>query len=993
MDIGDVINKSYQVVEHIGRGGMADVWSARDSKLNRMVAVKTILHGLSPDSDPLGMFKREAQTIAALEHPHILPVYDFGEYQNSLFIVMRYVSGGSLAAWMERSKLPIDEAMRVLAAVAQALDYAHGRNVIHLDLKPQNILLDTHLSPYLGDFGLATALDVSGRAQNPGSGTLLYMAPEQLTSDTLDKRADIYSFAIMAFHILNGRLPFDGASPMVMKQLQLQSELPEIPHLSPTVTTVLRKSASLDLDGRHATTTDMVEELRAALNLTGPLRLAGSGELIPNVPADLQEPAGLYQRARAAWDGGQGRFVLGVTDFLVMETAYAASDQNGLELDDLGRQMLLRGALEYGINVDHWWGALDDANRRWVCLHTVRSANAPARVRAMERLEDLPDDEPPRIPRLIAQALQAEVDDSAKLAALHLLGKRAREHIQTAPVMPALTQTMTRVMMTVTRVEQLEAQPDEWLSTTFGPEVDLLIAEMALDPAQPKVSEAAARTVANMHSRAAVKYLADQQRAGRRGALRALAIVRDEVPSLPDVVSPLGRGYAWIANTMRRLTADPLSLTWRFLFAMLGGALGRGFLLWTTFDFPFTVFNSWRFANTIAYGLSFGAIFGLVVIITDEFSARLRGFWKWPMRAGAAFIAGAIMGTLLWASDHYLFLNRTVDLQWDLVLFGGFGVALGLAFNGLLRLRAWIAVALTAVSIYLPVYISWSNYCTPYGLCSDSPPFSVGPVALVGLLIGLFCGLILRVQIGPIGIQTPFKLTPPISAALGLALGLAWALIAPLTYDLGLSNPPLTWVGMLGFVLVGLIPGVLAGYLFSGPGQFAFSIASVLAFVVLLPAVQPVLQTNGPFPIAFDALVYPRVYADFTYENLHIFTGAIPFAILMALGAHAQLIARELRAFVQSRRPARAMSEPGGMTEFLNKPKAALPDTATIIEAVKEAREELSASGTLDANTVRDSRASAFSMTMPLDDDATGQLRPPPKDEDSEIRRARESDA
>ncbi|NOG52584.1 MAG: hypothetical protein HND48_26400 [Chloroflexi bacterium] len=206
-----------------------------------------------------------------------------------------------------------------------------------------------------------------------------------------------------------------------------------------------------------------------------------------------------------------------------METAYAASDQNGLELDDLGRQMLLRGALEYGINVDHWWGALDDANRRWVCLHTVRSANAPARVRAMERLEDLPDDEPPRIPRLIAQALQAEVDDSAKLAALHLLGKRAREHIQTAPVMPALTQTMTRVMMTVTRVEQLEAQPDEWLSTTFGPEVDLLIAEMALDPAQPKVSEAAARTVANMHSRAAVKYLADQQRAGRRGALRALA--------------------------------------------------------------------------------------------------------------------------------------------------------------------------------------------------------------------------------------------------------------------------------------------------------------------------------------------------------------------------------------------------------------------------------------------------------------------------------------
>ena len=93
VDIGDVI-RDYQVIEHIGRGGMADVWSARDGKLSRMVAIKTIAHGLSSDSDPVDMFKQEAKTIANLEHPHILPIYDFGEHHGSLYIVMRYVSGG-----------------------------------------------------------------------------------------------------------------------------------------------------------------------------------------------------------------------------------------------------------------------------------------------------------------------------------------------------------------------------------------------------------------------------------------------------------------------------------------------------------------------------------------------------------------------------------------------------------------------------------------------------------------------------------------------------------------------------------------------------------------------------------------------------------------------------------------------------------------------------------------------------------------------------------
>ncbi|MEO1289190.1 MAG: serine/threonine-protein kinase, partial [Chloroflexota bacterium] len=218
MDAGALVNEQYKIIEHIGRGGMADVWSARDTRLRRMVAIKTIVAGLSNDIDPVDLFKREAHTIAQMEHPHILPIYDFGEHDNNLYIVMRYVTGGSLEDLLRDGPMPPQEVLRMGDAIAQALDYAHQNNVIHLDLKPPNILLDSSGAPYLADFGLATVLDPEGRARNPGSGTLLYMAPEQMMSDTIDHRADIYAFSIMLYHMLTGILPFDGNVPLSMSQ-------------------------------------------------------------------------------------------------------------------------------------------------------------------------------------------------------------------------------------------------------------------------------------------------------------------------------------------------------------------------------------------------------------------------------------------------------------------------------------------------------------------------------------------------------------------------------------------------------------------------------------------------------------------------------------------------------------------------------------------------------------------------------------------------------
>jgi serine/threonine protein kinase len=488
MDVGQEFSH-YRVVEHIGRGGMADVWSARDKQLNRTVAVKTVARDLSVEMNPVKMFEREARTIAALEHPHILPIYDFGDYDGQLYIVMRYVSGGSLEDLLEEGPLDLEDVTRLARAVGHALEYAHVNKVIHLDLKPSNILLDSYRSPYLADFGLATMLGPEGRAANPGSGTLLYMAPEQLTSDQLDHRADIYSFCILLFHMITGQLPFDASMPLALKQLQQLAEIPDPRTLRgdipPTVIDVLRLGTQVDASKRPLSIMDIVQQFEMVLRgssatvvaaqpaqhvnqadlatapieelISGPLddlltrrvdadlitapARTGDDDIVTQIAIDvsdldlvsdtpegraLREAEDIYKRARRAWARGQGRFVLGVTDFILISDYYVKAEEYKLELDEAGMQMLLRGALEYDFDVDVWWSKLDDENRRWVALHAIRSENAPARVRALNRLEDLPDADPPQIPKQVAQALQVERNKEAKIAALRVLEKRAR---------------------------------------------------------------------------------------------------------------------------------------------------------------------------------------------------------------------------------------------------------------------------------------------------------------------------------------------------------------------------------------------------------------------------------------------------------------------------------------------------------------------------------------------------------------------------------------
>lgn len=923
MEVGLTIKDQYQVVEHIGRGGMADVWSARDQRLNRLVAIKTISQSLSTDIDPVALFEQEAQTIAQMEHPHILPIYDFGDYRSNLYIVMRYVTGGSLEDKLEEKPLTLQEALQIGGNIAKALDYAHQNNVIHLDLKPPNILMDSGGSPYLADFGLATVLDTQGRAQNPGSGTLLYMAPEQLTAEVIDHRADIYSFCVMTYHMLTGTLPFDGLVPLAIKQLQFREQLPDLEDFNADIpfqiTDILRQGTSTEPANRQGSLTEIIEQMREALRSTTVDLDSAWGtvegfdteyalDTVVNVNMDdagLFEAADIYTRAKHVWSGGNGRFLLGVSHFMMMCDYYKEAEFHGLEIDEMGQQMLLRGALEYDYYADYWWDQVNNEARRWVCLHTIRSENAPARIRALFRLETLPDDDlNPVIPGLVAGALAIETNKEAKLAALNVLGTRARL-LKPTQSFDIKTEFRGRLLSTSTRLGLEIIQPKVWQDAVYNLEIDLLIASEALNDTDDDVAELAARIVGRIHSLTALRFIANAQVKNTPNALRALALVRDEAPYLPDVVSRQARLYAWIANTVRRMTDHPMQLVLRFLFALLGGAIGFGLQVYITYRSQ-ALFTGQRWGNTLAVGLLMGLFIAFVVMFSNALILRLKGFWPNWLRLVVSIVFGIGLSMLTWTGSQWLYLNQPP--AWSLMRIGGIGLAFGLILSSVVQLKSWQSFLITAIGVFLPIFTSYYNWCTGLTYCNvnaitleqveNVSHFSIAPIALAGFAFGLLVGLFVP-RPSPETEETipisPYAPTKYGGLAATLFVGFVGTLV---TYFLILDQGTVTWDHVILLFAFPTMISFIAMVLLDNLYRLLYAVSGVALFTAITALVHNTLLGYGGViaPQAantnyLDALVPYDLY----WQS---FTVTIPVALTIAFGAFAVDIFRDLRQFI-----------------------------------------------------------------------------------------------
>ena len=271
----------YEIRAEIRRGGMSTIYRAYDPHFEREVAIKVLPPELLHDPTFAARFKREAKIIAAVEHVAIVPVYDFGEDNGRLFLVMRLMTGGSLADRLKFGPIPTDEILHIFSRISSALDEAHNNGIIHRDLKPANILFDGNGEAYLSDFGIAKLRQSAGTLtdSNVIVGTPAYMSPEQARGEKdIDGRCDIYSLGAILFEMLSGHVPYESETPTGQIVLHITEPIPDIrtvrKDLPPAAQTVIATALAKKKVDRYTNAAEMTRAFKDAISDTqGTVRL------------------------------------------------------------------------------------------------------------------------------------------------------------------------------------------------------------------------------------------------------------------------------------------------------------------------------------------------------------------------------------------------------------------------------------------------------------------------------------------------------------------------------------------------------------------------------------------------------------------------------------------------------------------------------------------------------------------------------------------------
>ncbi len=313
----------YRIINQIGKGGMATVYKAYQASVDRYVAIKVLPSQLAESKEFAARFQQEARIIANLEHPHILPVFDYGESDGVAYLVMRYLDAGTLKDKMEAGRpLPIAEIDRIFTQLTDALSYAHSHGVVHRDLKPSNALIDSQGNIFLTDFGIAKLLEsASPRLTQTDAilGTPAYISPEQAQSRPVDQRSDIYSLGIILYEMATGSVPFTADTPLAVLFKHIKDPLPLPsslkPDIHPSIEKVILKALAKDPQDRFATAAEFLAAWKRALEEKETVRAAPQPmpasvptHLLPSIPTP---PRPVPVQRVASRPGGRTAWIFG----------------------------------------------------------------------------------------------------------------------------------------------------------------------------------------------------------------------------------------------------------------------------------------------------------------------------------------------------------------------------------------------------------------------------------------------------------------------------------------------------------------------------------------------------------------------------------------------------------------------------------------------------------------------------------------------------------
>ncbi|MCC7209815.1 MAG: serine/threonine protein kinase [Anaerolineae bacterium] len=673
----------YQLVERIGRGGEADVWSAWDTVARRVVAIKVVL---TTDSRPATgssriEFSREAHLVTRLRHPHIVPLYDYGERPGLRYLTMRFMVGGSLSDVIHRGALPPADFARLAVPIADSLDFIHSNAIVHRDLKPGNVLLDSRRTPCLSDFGLAreVALD-STLPIHSARGTLPYMSPEQWRGERILPQSDLYSLGIMFFEMLTGALPFEGRFALAIAQREQGLNLPDpasvVPGLPLSLHVPLLKLTAETPDKRPKLAGELVRAMVASLNLSTPVKV------VPPVAATPEEEeraaltadaAALLSTGLRAWTVEPAQFPLNLTRFLFVASAPLPEGA----LPAAAHRLLLEGTLRFRrrtldiseFDPRRWWERAAEADKRACCHALIAEAGEAGDDGLLSRVLELALELPP-------EPLPAGVKT-------HLAGAaRAEKSILSE-----------RALRLLARDEPPPAEG--WLETS---ELDGLLADLAAGQGALR-HEAGELILATRRAGALRRMLASPD--PRRG----VALLRETLAAtrrLPPGTPPLLSLRVILDTGVRQFFFHPRQLLFDYLSISISCAVALGVIVYLTYRAP-DFLNAARALNALGIGLLFGLQIGLGAFLAYSITRRLKVIAP-GLRLAFAITAGGLVAA--WGFGNYHILYNQIAPDSPLILPGGLVFVAGFALAGLASDTASKLVAIWC-TVFTAVIVTW----------------------------------------------------------------------------------------------------------------------------------------------------------------------------------------------------------------------------------------------------------------------------------------------